>query len=324
MNEKNKTVAVTGADGMIGANMLIGLAEAGYRTVLAVDGAGSEQETRYVRDLPHTAYKEQGIFLEKITHDASFDISAIIHLGACSDTTETDRAFLMRNNFEYSKTLFEYCARNNCRFIYASSAATYGNGNRGYDDAVTDLEPQNYYAESKHLFDLFVRDAQKKPIAWVGLKFINVYGPYESHKGRSASMVYHGYQQVKESGEIKLFASDREDYGDGEQKRDFIFVKDAVKVMLFFLAHPEKSGIFNVGTGKARTWNNLARTVFTALGAEPRITYIPIPDDLKGTYQYHTEADISSLREAGYTDDFLSLEEGVARYVKWIIKQEET
>jgi ADP-L-glycero-D-manno-heptose 6-epimerase len=211
--------------------------------------------------------------------------------------------------------LFDYCLRNGARLIYASSAATYGAGEKGYSDSERDLKPMNPYAESKYLFDEFVLDSADKPRQWVGLKFFNVYGPGEAHKGQMASMVYHLYYKIRATGEAQLFKSSRAGIAHGEQKRDFVYVKDIAKVILFFLAHPEKSGIYNLGTGEARSFNDMARAVFAALGQQPVIKYIDMPAGLEAQYQYFTQADIAKLRAAGYTEKFYSLEEGVKEYI---------
>jgi len=314
MNKKKDTVVVTGAAGFIGVNVVEGLKKVGYTNLLAV-GTGSEQKCN-TDILNSVEYMNSKIFLEKIQNDSLKNIGAIIHLGACTDTTERNEEYIKRNNVEYSKYIYEYCLRNNCQFIYASSAATYGDGSRGFDDDDRKLEPMNLYGVSKHLFDEWVRDNKETPSQCVGLKFFNVYGPHESHKGRMASMVYNGYLQVREKGNIRLFKSNRLDYKNGDQKRDFIYVLDVVKVILFFLAHDKQSGIFNVGTGQARSFNDMANAVFGAFKKDPHVLYIPMPKDLKGKYQYHTEADITKLRKAGYKASFWSLEEGTYDYIK--------
>ena len=244
-------------------------------------------------------------------------------MGACSSTTEQDATFLADNNYRYTRDLCEWCLRNNTRFIYASSGATYGNGSNGYsdlDDATIALRPLNMYGYSKHMFDLW---ALKNEVleTIVGLKFFNVYGPREDHKGDMRSVVNKAYGQILESGEVKLFKSYNAAYKDGEQVRDFVYVKDAVDVCLYFMDKPRASGLFNVGTGKARTWLDLVNAVFAAMGKPPKVQFIDMPETLRAKYQYHTQADVAKLQRAGYTEPFTSLEDGVKDYVKtWLAR----
>ena len=320
-NLKSKSIVITGAAGFIGSNVLRALNEAGLENIIIVDkGEITEGKKNNLADLKYAQYLDSADFLAKIEHDEIKDIGAIVHIGASVDTTDKDSVGLMKNNTENSRVLFNYCVRNNCRLIYASSAATYGGGEKGYNDSERNLKPMNPYAESKYLFDEFVLDAAVKPGQWVGLKFFNVYGPGEAHKGQMASMVYHLYNKIRATGEAELFKSYRAGYVHGEQKRDFVYVKDIAKVILFFLNHPDKSGIFNLGTGQARTFNDLARAVFAALGKPPAIKYAEMPPGLEGQYQYFTQADISKLRSAGYGEKFYTLEEGVSDYVNWLRK----
>jgi len=248
-------------------------------------------------------------------------IDGILHMGACSDTTQTDRAFMMSNNFEYTCRLWTLCAQHGIRFVYASSAATYGDGTRGYDDKSDPrrLEPLNLYGESKQRFDLWALEQKAAPPGWAGLKFFNVYGPREQHKGRMASVALHLYQQIGRDGRARLFKSDNPNYPDGGQLRDFVYVKDAVAAALHCLNAPSKSinGLFNVGTGRARTFNDLAQSVFKAMEVQPTIEYIAMPADLRGRYQYFTQAEMSKLRESGLTQPFHSLEDGVKDYVSF-------
>lgn len=237
-------------------------------------------------------------------------------MGARTDTAESDRSFMLRNNTLYSKELFEYCVRNDTRLIYASSAATYGDGGRGYNDQERNLQPLNVYGYSKYAFDEMVLNSLQRPLQWVGLKFFNVYGPNEYHKGNMASVVFRGFNQVMNDGYLRLFKSYRPEFSDGGQLRDFIYVKDVVKIALFFFHHPEQSGIYNVGTGKARTFLDLARAIFLALRREPKIVFIDMPEAIRENYQYSTEADTTNLRGAGYTDKFFDIEVGVKDYVQ--------
>jgi ADP-L-glycero-D-manno-heptose 6-epimerase len=239
-------------------------------------------------------------------------------MGACSSTTQTDFDYLWKNNVEYTKTLWNYCADRNISFIYASSAATYGDGKQGFSDTIEridDLRPLNAYGYSKQVFDQWSLKQEKKPLQHVGLKFFNVYGPNEYCKKSMASMIFHGYNQIIETGKIRLFKSYQDLYSDGEQERDFVYVKDICDVIMFFLEHPKGNGIFNIGTGRAQTFRELAESVFEALGKKANIEYIDMPETLRANYQYHTEADLTSLRKAGYNKEFRDLKAGATDYV---------
>jgi ADP-L-glycero-D-manno-heptose 6-epimerase len=308
---------VTGAIGFIGMNVVLRLNELGYTDLILVDHKTGLKSTR-VKQLKYTKYFEKNVFLEKIKSDPKQfeNVSVVIHLGACSDTTESDKKYLLDNNTNYSKVLYKFCLKYNVRLIYASSAATYGDGSAGYSDTTRNLKPLNYYGLSKYLFDEWVLENAKKPPQWVGLKFFNVYGPYEDHKGKMASVVFHGYHQVKKDGSLKLFKSYKKRFKDGEQNRDFIYVADVVKVILFFLENKNKSGIFNVGTGSAETFLELGKALFKSLKLKSNIQFIEMPETLKNKYQYFTEADIKSLRKVGYSKNFSSVQKGVSDYVK--------
>ena len=253
---------------------------------------------------------------------------AIFHMGACSSTTETNADYLMANNVHYSTRLFEYCTDHAIPFIYASSAATYGAMEQGFDDChalIPDLRPINKYGYSKQLFDCQVLRAAKTPPFWAGLKFFNVYGPQESHKGSQASVVWHAYPQIRDQGRLRLFKSYRDGIDHGEQKRDFVYVKDVVKVMLhlFDKQDPEASGIYNVGTGQARSFADLGRAVFSAMDRAPEFEWIDMPDNIRNQYQYFTQASLGRLREkAGYQTGFLSLEDGIRDYVQEYLQKE--
>jgi len=254
-------------------------------------------------------------------------IDAVIHMGAISATVERDFNKLVQDNIRYSQQLWDWCARNGVPFLYASSAATYGDGSHGYDDesGIDALRPLNGYGYSMQFFDQWalrqVREKHPTPPQWCGFKFFNVYGPNEYHKERMASVALHSFSQFRELGTVKLFKSNKPEFDDGMQLRDFIYVKDAAAIVAYFLSHPEKSGIYNVGTGQARAFKDLATAVMTSVGRKPSITYIDMPQDLHGRYQYFTQASVEKLREAGYTQAFYSLEEGVADYVQNYLMQ---
>lgn len=320
MNSKDKKIIVTGGVGFIGSNLIQALNDRGYYNVTIVDhmkGARGERKRRNLVGLQYRELIEADLFLQQMQKGkVSGEVEVVFHLGARTDTTEKDKTFLLQNNTNYSKELFAFCIKNTCRFIYASSAATYGDGSRGYSDRERKLAPLNYYGLSKYLFDEWVLDQKQKPAQWVGLKFFNVYGPNEYHKGFMASVVYHGFQEIKNDGEIRLFKSYKEDYRDGEQKRDFIYVKDVVKVMPFFLDHKNFNGIYNVGTGKASSFLDVANALFRALSKKPNIRFIDIPEEIKEKYQYFTQADMSSLQNIGYKEKVFELEDGIFDYVQ--------
>lgn len=305
-------IVITGALGFIGYNVSNFFNDAGNTGLILVD---REMRQGRLQTLKYERYMDAEDFLNT-SATLLKRVKAVVHLGASVNTADTDREGVFKNNFDFSKKIFDLCTRQGIRLIYASSAATYGDGSKGFDDTRRDLEPQNYYAESKHAFDEFVRDAKTGPPQVVGLKFFNVYGPFESHKGRMASTVLFCYEQAKRDGVVKLFRSYNPSYKDGEQKRDFIYVGDVTNVIDFFLAHREHSGIYNVGTGEARTFIDLARAVFAALGKEPKIEFIEMPEQFKKQYQYFTEANMTRLQRAGYTSPMTTLEKGVETYVK--------
>ncbi|MGD9876593.1 ADP-glyceromanno-heptose 6-epimerase [Desulfococcus sp.] len=313
-------IVITGGAGFIGSAIACRLNRRGIDDLLIVDHLGESEKWKNLVPLRYLDYLDRSDFIEKLETNAfGNDIRAIFHLGACSSTTERNADFLMENNYRYTARIAQWqTIHRDCRFIYASSAATYGAGEQGYkDDAATlhRLRPLNMYGYSKHLFDLLARRK-----GWldhmVGLKYFNVYGPNEYHKGDMRSVVNKAYPDVRDNGRIRLFKSYRRDYGDGEQVRDFIYVADAAAMTLFFLDHPEVNGIFNIGTGTARSWNDVARALFSAAGKPVNIEYVPMPESLRGKYQYHTCADLSRLREAGCTHACTPLEEAVREYVR--------
>lgn len=313
----NGKVIVTGGAGFIGRNLVAGLNERGEDRILIVDHLGTSEKWSNLVGLRFEDYLEKGEFRRLIQSGRLDGVRAILHMGACSATTERDASYLADNNYGFTRELCEWALTRAVRFVYASSAATYGDGSLGYsdDDAVTPtLVPLNMYGYSKHMFDLWaLRKGLLEMIA--GLKYFNVYGPFEDHKDDMRSVVHKAFGQVMETGCVRLFASYKDDYADGEQVRDFVYVKDAVDLTLHLLEHPEVSGLFNCGTGQARSWNALAKAVFAAMGREPNIEYIEMPEHLRGKYQYHTQADMTKVRAAGYEREFTSLEDGVRDYV---------
>ena len=312
---------VTGGAGFIGSNLIAALNARGEDHILVVDELGTDEKWKNLVGLHFEDFMSRDDFRAAIRHDALTAVDAVFHLGACSSTTEKDASFLADNNYRTTRELCEWCLQNGARFIYASSAATYGDGSAGYSDDdrhTLALKPLNMYGYSKHLFDLWaLRHGLLDRI--VGLKYFNVFGPREDHKGDMRSVVHKAFGQIRQTGEVRLFKSYRPEYKDGEQERDFIYIKDAVDVTLFFLDQPDVSGLFNCGTGEARTWNGLAKAVFAAMNLEPRITYIEMPESLREKYQYHTQADMDKLRHAGYAQPFTRLEDGVKDYVQnWL------
>lgn len=313
-------VAVTGGAGFIGSALVWRLNAWGRADILVTDVLDTTEKWKNLRGLSFSDYLDKTAFIERLESGSFGDsIDTILHMGACSSTTETDTAFLMENNYRYTVRLGEWWEKHpSVRFIYASSAATYGDGGQGYhddEDALEHLRPLNMYGFSKHLFDLHAR-AQGWLGRMVGLKFFNVFGPNENHKGDMRSVVNKAYPGVRDEGVARLFKSYRPEYSDGGQVRDFIYVKDAVEMTLFFMDHPKIGGLYNIGTGVARSWNDLARALFAAVGKPPRIEYIPMPENIRPKYQYRTEADLSKLRRTGCIHQCLSLEDAVADYVR--------
>jgi ADP-L-glycero-D-manno-heptose 6-epimerase len=309
---------ITGGAGFIGSNIVAALNERGDDNILIVDDLGRDEKWKNLVGLRYDDYMDKDAFRRAILDRKLTDVAAIFHMGACSATTETDAAYLADNNFQVTRELCEWALKNGTRFVYASSGATYGDGAQGYsdDDANTPtLRPLNMYGYSKHMFDLWaLRNNLLGKI--VGLKFFNVYGPREDHKGDMRSVVHKAYGQIRQSGTVRLFKSYKPEYRDGEQVRDFVYVRDAVDVCLFFERNHQASGLFNVGTGQCRTWLDLARSVFAAMNLPPGIEFIDMPETLRPKYQYHTEAKIGKLRAAGYDRPFTTLEDGVGEYVR--------
>lgn len=312
-------IVVTGGAGFIGSALIAALNGAKIFDILVVDEFGTSSRWKNLLGKRYLDFLHKDDFLQKVIEEKlPREIEAIVHMGACSSTTERDSDYLYRNNFLYTKLLAEYAAQNDIRFIYASSAATYGDGAKGYSDShdsLHELSPLNPYGFSKYLFDLWANENDYLDKV-CGLKFFNVFGPNEYFKGEMRSMVMQSFEQVTATGSVRLFKSHRDDYKDGEQKRDFIYVKDCCDVILWLLNKSSANGIFNLGSGKARSWNDLTKAVFSSLKKEPKIEYVDMPDDLKGQYQYFTEAPINKLKEAGYKNAFCSLEDGVKDYVE--------
>ena len=315
-------IIVTGGAGFIGSAIVWRLNQQGEDDILIVDHLEEDEKWKNLVPLRFCDYLDRDAFLERLERGdpggLGGSIRAIIHMGACSSTTEKDAGYLMENNYRYTLRLASWQERHpNCRFIYASSAATYGDGSRGYRDheaGLRDLRPLNMYGYSKHLFDLHaLRRGWLDRI--VGLKYFNVFGPNEGHKSDMRSVIHKAYPGVRDEGRIRLFESYRNDYGHGEQQRDFIYVKDAVDMTLFFLKNRRANGIFNIGTGKARTWNDVAGAMFNALDRRAHIEYIPMPENLKEKYQYYTCADMEKLRAAGCNHACRTLEEAVEEYL---------
>jgi ADP-L-glycero-D-manno-heptose 6-epimerase len=312
-------IIVTGGAGFIGSNIVKALNEAGEDDILIVDRLGKADKWKNLIDLRFRDYEHSDDFIRKVEKGLfEHGVWAVFHMGACSSTTEKDADYLMANNFSYSRRLASgFVGKKGLRLVYASSAATYGDGSLGYSDehdSPPPLRPLNMYGYSKQIFDLWAMKTGVLKNA-VGLKYFNVFGPNEYHKGDMRSVVIRAYFQAKQSGKVKLFKSYRPDYLDGEQQRDFIYVKDAVRITLSFLEQPSINGIFNAGTGTPRTFKDLASAVFSALGKAPNIEYIDMPEGLEKRYQYYTCANLSKLRATGFNSEFLSLEESVTDYV---------
>ncbi len=322
-------ILITGAAGFIGSALVWKLNELGRNDLILTDKLRTEEKWQNIakRDYYDWVDRDELFDWLEIKENAK-KIDVVIHMGACSATTEADADFLMKNNFEFSKKLWNFCIDNDAQYIYASSAATYGMGEEGYDDKIDlnghlNLRPLNKYGYSKKIFDVWALKQERKPKQWVGLKFFNVYGPQEYHKGRMASMVFHSYNQAMENGYVKLFKSHKEGYADGEQLRDFVYIKDVVKVMNFFINNKDKSGIYNLGTGKERSFYDLSKNTLLSAGKKDDIEFVDMPEDLRGRYQYFTKAEMDKLKEVGYTEEFYSLEEGVKDYVENYLSQED-
>jgi ADP-L-glycero-D-manno-heptose 6-epimerase len=342
--DRNSVIIVTGAAGFIGSCMVGYLNHEGFKNLIIVDDFNEPDKTKNYCDKEFNVKVDRSELFEWLAKNP-VKVDFIFHLGARTDTTEFDYSIHEKLNVEYSKNIWNYCTENSIPLVYASSAATYGSGELGYSDSheiVEKLQPLNPYGVSKNEFDKWAlkqsREAEggsqeSAPPFWAGLKFFNVYGPNEYHKGRMASVIFHSFKPIQENGKVKLFRSHRPDFKDGEQLRDFIYVNDVIAVCFWFMqstiGNPKSevrnptsglrlmaSGIYNLGTGKARSFNDLVKAIFVALNKDVNIEYIDTPIDIRDKYQYFTEADMSKLRYAGYKDEFYSLEEGVGDYVK--------
>lgn len=316
---------VTGGAGFIGSAVIAALNSRGITDILVVDEYGKDK-CKNLANLFFADYTEKNDFLKTVVEKKiSLGIEAVFHMGACSSTTETNTSFLYKNNYEYTKLLAQWAVASNIRFIYASSAATYGDGSAGFSDdeeKIESLRPMNMYGYSKQLFDLWARKAGLLEKI-VGLKYFNVFGPNEYHKGDMRSFVLKAFEQIRATGKVRLFKSYLPEYKDGEQMRDFVYIKDAVDMTLFFLDNPQTGGLFNIGTAKARTWNDLVKAVFAAMSKEANIEYIEMPDSIRNQYQYFTEADITKLRNAGYDKDTTLLEDAIKDYVQSYLSKHE-
>lgn len=311
-------IIVTGATGFIGSCLISRLNQENFNAIIAVDDFSREDKLANLegkRILERVDREEFFNWLDDNYHEIEF----LFHIGARTDTTEFDRSIFEHLNVEYSKKIWQKCIDYQIPLVYASSAATYGLGELGYDDnesLIPQLKPLNPYGESKNDFDKWVLEQERHPFFWAGLKFFNVYGPNEYHKDRMASVIYHAFCQIRVKGSMKLFRSHNPDFADGEQMRDFIYVKDVVEVCLFLMHHRRNSGIYNLGSGKARTFLDLANNTFSAMDVTPQIEFVDTPEDIRDKYQYYTQASMSKLRSIGYSQPFRSLEEGIADYVK--------
>ncbi|MFC5408123.1 ADP-glyceromanno-heptose 6-epimerase [Larkinella bovis] len=311
-------IIVTGATGFIGSCLISRLNQENFNAIIAVDDFSRADKL---------ANLEGKRILERIDREQFFEwldgnyheIEFLFHIGARTDTTEFDRSIFEHLNVEYSKKIWAKCIEYQIPLVYASSAATYGLGELGYDDnesLIPQLKPLNPYGESKNEFDKWVLEQEKHPFFWAGLKFFNVYGPNEYHKDRMASVIYHAFCQIKQKGSMKLFRSHNPNFADGEQMRDFIYVKDVIDVCVFLMHHRRNSGIYNLGSGKARTFLDLANNTFRAMGVMAEIEFVDTPEDIRDKYQYYTQASMSKLRSIGYDQHFQTLEEGIQDYVQ--------
>jgi ADP-L-glycero-D-manno-heptose 6-epimerase len=311
-------IVVTGAAGFIASVLVGALNDEGLTDLILVDKFEREDKMKNLANKEYSELIDRDVFINWFENNNQ-DVEFIFHIGARTDTTEFDKSIFDKLNLNYTKSIWQICADNDIPMVYASSAATYGGGELGYDDnheIVESLKPLNPYGESKNDFDKWALKQEKTPPSWYGLKFFNVYGPNEYHKSRMASVIFHSYNQIKKTGGMKLFRSHRPDFKDGEQLRDFVYVKDVVEVMLFFYEYEAESGLYNLGTGKARSFLDLTKATFKAMGVEENISFIDTPEDIRDKYQYFTEANMQKLLDQGYAVPFYDLESGVEDYVQ--------
>ncbi|MFN5323764.1 MAG: ADP-glyceromanno-heptose 6-epimerase [Bacteroidota bacterium] len=315
-------IIVTGASGFIGSCLIRGLNDAGYKDVVAVDEHESEKKWPNLEG-KHISHKiHRDVFLNWLDDNHRL-VQFVFHIGARTDTTEFDKEVFDKLNLNYTKEVWNRCCEYGLPLVYASSAATYGDGEQGYDDnhdIIPRLKPLNPYGDSKNEFDKWALVQKNQPYSWAGLKFFNVYGPNEYHKGRMASVIFHAFRQISDTGKVKLFKSHRPDYEHGKQLRDFVYVKDVVSVCLFLMENRKHQGIYNLGTGHARSFLDLAIATFNAMKLEPNIDFIDMPEDIRDKYQYFTEARMDKLKSIGYNNPFYSLESGVHDYVAHYLK----
>ena len=319
-------IVVTGAVGFIGSCLIEKLNSEGFNDIVAVDKFDHPEKNRNLNDKKIKESIDRERFFDWLDNVGE-KVEFIFHLGARTDTAEFDSDLLSRLNTDYSKKVWEKCIEYQIPLVYASSAATYGSGEMGYDDdhdSVEKLEPLNPYGESKNEFDKWVLKQSKQPFFWAGLKFFNVYGPNEYHKGRMASVIMHAFNQIKETGAMKLFRSHNPEFKDGEQMRDFVYVKDVVEVCYFLMHHRKNSGIYNLGSGEARSFIDLVKATFSALNLSDNISFIDMPEDIRDKYQYYTCANMNKLKGIGYPRVFTSLEDGVSDYVRNYLMNQKT
>lgn len=331
LNQKEGSMKIiTGGAGFIGSAICWRLNQLGFNDILIVDTDLEGTKKNNLADLEYSDFLDKISFLNQLSgKKLGKNIDSIYHMGACSSTTESNMEYLKENNFEFSRTLANWSLEHGVRFIYASSAATYGDGSQGFDDddkLIPRLKPLNKYGLSKQMFDMWVLDNGLQS-RFVGLKYFNVFGPNENHKGDMRSMVNKSYKQIIDTGKMKLFKSGKPEYKDGEQKRDFLYIKDAVEMTIFFdISNPNgkgSAGIYNIGSGKASSWNEMAIALFNALGKKPDIQYVEMPENLKNQYQYYSKANLTKLMKAGYDKPILNLEDSVKDYVQNYLMKEE-
>jgi ADP-L-glycero-D-manno-heptose 6-epimerase len=321
--EAKDVIAITGAAGFIGSFLVGYLNQLGFEKLILIDDFSNDKKVKNLKGKKylHKVHREQFFDWVKSHEDT---IQYVFHLGARTDTTEMDYSVHKKWNLDYSKDIWEFCVSANIPLVYASSAATYGNGELGYKDTheiVRKLQPLNPYGRSKNEFDIWALEQNSTPPFWAGVKFFNVYGPNEYHKGRMASVIFHAYNQIKDTGSVKLFRSHRPDFKDGEQMRDFVYVKDVVKMCVWLMMQQPESGLYNVGSGTARSFKDLVNAIFASLQLPSDIEFVDTPVDIRDKYQYFTEADMNKIREAGYNEAFHTLEEGVGDYVgQYLVK----